>query len=158
MSCFRESSIYFKDCCCTIFNLKCCNNCTLINNSTEYKDDGCSCRRDPSIYFKKSYTRTGGKVMNCGKDQDQMGLFCYSKCLNNYYGFGSMCYLNCNNTIENKYDCGLFCAKDIDDCSQANRLMLRPIDAIVFFYNNKCESKFLIIILVIIYFLYFYII
>ena len=28
VSCFKNAHIYTKECCCTIFTLNCCNNCT----------------------------------------------------------------------------------------------------------------------------------
>lgn len=28
VTCFRNAHVYVKECCCTIFTLNCCNNCT----------------------------------------------------------------------------------------------------------------------------------
>lgn len=136
VTCFRNTHVYSKGCCCTIFSLDCCNSC----NST-YIDDGCTCRRNLEVYIKKSYFRSLGLPMGCTKDQEQNGLLCYPNCQNGYIGNGPVCWLGCNSSLP--FDCGLFCAKDASDCSAANRLMLKPIKAVIWFVNNKCNSKYL---------------
>ena len=86
ITCFKNTHIYYKGCCCTIFNLSCCNSC----NQT-YADDGCTCRRNVEIYFKKSYSRTLGKPLGCTSEQEQSGILCYQKCSDQYYGVGPIC-------------------------------------------------------------------
>lgn len=51
-------------------SVDCCDICL-----EGYKDDGCTCRKDVEIYFKKSYGRGVGEQLICQDNEDQNGGF-----------------------------------------------------------------------------------
>ena len=69
--CIIDLHVYTKGCCCAIDD-DCCNNC----NAT-YVDDGCTCRRPPKSYSKKSYSRGPGEPLACNPGENQSSLFTF---------------------------------------------------------------------------------
>ena len=106
--CIIDLDIYNKGCCCAIDD-ECCNNC----NAT-YVDDGCTCRRPPKSYSKKSYGRGAGEPLGCKPGEELNGLLCYSKCNSTYTGEGPVCWQNCKSSYPS--ECGAVCAVNSLNC------------------------------------------
>jgi len=83
--CIVDLHIYEKGCCCVLN--QCCNSC-----QANYTDDGCTCRRPPVSYTKKSYGRGTGTSMNCKSNYELNGLLCYPICQEGYTGAGPVCW------------------------------------------------------------------
>jgi len=83
--CIIDLHIFNKGCCCVLNN--CCKNCP-----TNYTDDGCTCRRPPVSYTKKSYGRGTGMALNCKENYELNGLLCYPMCQEDYTGNGPVCW------------------------------------------------------------------
>lgn len=119
--CIIDIDIYGKGCCCTLFSKGCCNNCR-----PGYTDDGCTCRKPPVSYTKKSYGRGVGQTKGCRRDEEQQAGLCYPKCRESYYGEGPICYKTCQGAL--KYDCGAFCAINQAECqTKLEQLVNNPI-------------------------------
>lgn len=80
--CIMDLDIYSKGCCC-LADGKCCKNCR-----ANYTDDGCTCRRAPVSYSKKSYGRGGGSSLQCKPNYELNGALCYPTCQDGYVGAG----------------------------------------------------------------------
>lgn len=85
--CWKNTHIFGKGCCCTIWSKECCGDCP-----KGYKDDGCTCRRDVQSYAKDSYGRGLGSVLKCKENEDYDSGLCYDKCASGYKGIGPVCY------------------------------------------------------------------
>ena len=107
--CIIDLDIYIKGCCCAIDD-ECCNNC----NAT-YVDDGCTCRRPPKSYSKKSYGRGAGEPLGCKPDEELNGLLCYPICRDGYGGNGPVCWKRCNPPLDTS--CGALCAVNEPNCA-----------------------------------------
>ena len=83
--CITDLHIYGKGCCCVLN--QCCNSCP-----ANYTDDGCTCRRPPKSYTKKSYGRGTGVALNCKENYELNGLLCYPMCQEDYVGNGPVCW------------------------------------------------------------------
>lgn len=117
--CTRNTHIYGKGCCCTIFTPNCCNNC-----KPEYTDDGCTCRRDVQSYSKKSYGRGFGSSLGCADDEEYDSGLCYPFCKKGYSGIGPVCYQDCRAPLP--HSCGGFCGSNPIHCAQ---VVLRMVGA-----------------------------
>ena len=84
--CIRDLDIYSKGCCC-LADGKCCRNCR-----ANYTDDGCTCRRAPVSYTKKSYGRGTGTGLKCKENWELNGALCYPICQDGYSGSGPVCW------------------------------------------------------------------
>lgn len=62
-----------------------------------YANDGCTCRRDPDIFAKKSYGRGGGWVPNaCSDGREYDAGLCYRQCgTAGFTGVGPVCWGTC---------------------------------------------------------------
>jgi len=85
--CWKSPHIINKNCCCTGRNFKCCGNCPI-----GYIDDGCTCRDDLTVKFKKTYSRGMGVALQCQSDKEYEFGFCYKKCKPGYTSIGPLCY------------------------------------------------------------------
>lgn len=119
--CIIDIHIYGKGCCCTLFSKNCCGNCR-----QGYTDDGCTCRKAPQSYPKKSYGRGVGNTKGCKITEEQQGGLCYPKCNSGFNGEGPVCYKQCLGNL--KQDCGAFCAINQAECqTKLEQLVNNPI-------------------------------
>lgn len=107
--CIIDLYIYSKGCCC-VSNNECCNNCP-----ANFTDDGCTCRRPPKSYPKKSYGRGAGTPLKCKANYEINGALCYPLCKEGYSGAGPICWKNCVEPLIN--DCAGLCTLSESTCA-----------------------------------------
>lgn len=102
--------------------------CSTCPTDLPYKNDGCTCRIDPSTYAKDSYGRGAGVPMGCGSEQYDAGL-CYPYCNNGYNGIGPVCWELCPKTFPASE--GALCCFTDSSCNKKAVQMAQAVIAAV---------------------------
>jgi hypothetical protein len=98
---------------CGLVTAKGCSKCP----SSEWHNDGCTCRIDPIVKAKESYGRGAGVPLGCAPPKMLEDGLCYRPCQSkNYTGVGPVCWQHC--PIKFPASGGAICCKDNPTCSE----------------------------------------
>lgn len=97
---------------CGIATAKGCSTCP----SSDYHNDGCTCRIDPVVYAKKSYGRGVGTPLVCPATKEEQAALCYDMCKDSYYGVGPFCWESCPKSFPASD--GALCCNSVNGCNE----------------------------------------